>query len=75
MSFVLFDQLTERSQRAAVDLAVVRQRTEVALRFDGCVEPLNEFPLGRCESFFAGDLHLPESIANVRLASRVSTLR
>ena len=55
MNFLPLDQLTERSQRAAVDLPVVPQRTKITLHFGGCVEPLNELPLARAEVFFAGD--------------------
>ena len=53
--FLAFDQFAKRPQRAAVVLAIVRQRTEVTLHFRGRVEPLNKSPLSRSEVFFVGN--------------------
>ena len=50
-----FDDLTERANRAAVLLPVVRERTEEPLYFQRGVEPLDEFPLGGREAFCVGN--------------------
>ena len=82
---VSFDELAKRTHRAPTSFPVVRHLTQKSLHFPRCIEPLDEFPLGRAEAFLVRNhhesvdfvrqsnknlnLHLLDSTANVRLVS------